>query len=62
MSCRRPSRTEQAKMDRLFRPPQPQPRPSLWQRMAHRQATCDGPGKCPLCPPPAKGPMEGSAA
>lgn len=38
---------------RLWEPPEPAPRPSLWQRMAHRQGTCGGhDAGCPLCPAP----------
>lgn len=63
MSGRRPSRDERDTLARLFAPPEPEaPRATLWELMAHRQGTCGGPGTCPLCPPPAKGPVEGSAA
>ena len=52
MSGRRPSRDERDTLARLFAPPEPEaPRAKLWELMTHRQATCDGPGTCPLCPP-----------
>jgi hypothetical protein len=48
---------------RLFAPPQPESqRVTLWQTMQHKVGTCGGPGTCPLCPPPAEGLVEGSAA
>jgi hypothetical protein len=48
-------------MARLFAPSTPL-RVPLWSVMQHKVGTCGGPGTCPLCPPPAEGPVEGSAA
>ena len=60
---RRLSHAEQAKMTRLFAPAQPEPQHvTLWQTMQHKVGTCDGPGRCPFCPPPTEGPVEGRAA
>jgi hypothetical protein len=58
---RRPSHAEQAKMARLFAPFTPL-RVPLCSVMQHKVGTCEGAGRCPLCPPPAVGPVKGSAA
>lgn len=46
---RRPTKAELAQGRALVAVLEPDPpRPTLWQRMAHQQGTCE-PATCPLC-------------